>query len=132
MKQIEQYNDAASYNSAVKPTTESRVANIKAGNISKFDGVNVPTTDTPMFGDAVYLDENGNKVAIRKEVYNRSLVPASWTYKGVFLGYHKDGRWATFLGNYNSLPSLKYLGVCQYAWTDAVLDGEEHSKTIGL
>lgn len=132
MKQIEQYNDAASYNSAGKPTTESRVANIKEGNISKFDGVNVPTTDTPVFGDAVYLDENGNKVAIRKEVYNRSLVSALWTYKGVFLGYHQDGRWRAFLGNYSSLPSYKYLGVCQYAWTDAVLDGEEHSKTIGL
>lgn len=132
MKQIEQYNDATSYNSAGKPTTESRVANIKAGNISKFDGVNVPTTDTPVFGDAVYLDENGNKVAIRQNVYNRSLVPASWTYKGVFLGYHKDGRWRVFLGNYASLPSQKYLGVCQYAWTDMVLDGEEHSKTIGL
>ena len=132
MKQIEQYNDAASYNSAGKPNTESRVANIKAGNVSKFDGVNVPTTDTPVFGDAVYFDENGNKVAIRQDVYNRSLVPASWTYKGVFLGYHKDGRWRTFLGNYASLPSLKYLGVCQYAWTNAVLDGTEHSKTIGL
>jgi hypothetical protein len=132
MKQIEQYNDAASYNSAGKPTTESRVANIKEGNISKFDGVNVPTTDTPVFGDAVYLDENGNKVAIRKEVYNRSLVPASWTYKGVFLSYHKDGRWRTFLGNYSSLPSLKYLGVCQYAWTDAVLTGVETTKTIGI
>jgi hypothetical protein len=132
MKQIEQYNDAASYNSAGKPTTESRVANIKEGNVSKFDGVNVPTTDTPVFGDAVYLDESGNKVAIRKEVYSRSLVPAGWTYKGVFLSYHKDGRWRTFLGNYSSLPTQKYLGVCQFAWTDAVLDGEEHSKTIGL
>ena len=132
MKQIEQYNDAASYNSAGKPATESRVANIKECNVSKFDGVNVPTTDTPVFGDAVYLDESGNKVAIRKEVYNRSLMPAGWTYKGVFLGYHKDGRWATFLGNYTSLPSQKYLGICQYAWTDMVLDGEEHSKTIGL
>lgn len=132
MKQIEQYNDAASYNSAGKPTTESRVANIKEGNISKFDGVNVPTTDAPMFGDAVYHDENGNKVAIRQDGYNRSLVPASWTYKGVFLYYHKDGRWATFLGNYTSLPTTKALGVCQFAWTDVVLDGEEHSKTIGL
>ena len=132
MKQIEQYNDAASYNSAGKPTTESRVANIKNGNISKFDGVNVPTTGTHVFGDAVYYDENSNKVAIRQDVYNRSLVPASWTYKGVFLGYHKDGRWRTFLGNYSSLPTAKALGICQYAWTDAALDGEEHSKTIGL
>lgn len=132
MRQIEQYNDVASYNSAGKPNTESRVANIKAGNVSKFDGVNVPTTDTPMFGDAVYMDENSNKVAIRKDVFNRSLIPASWTYKGVFLYYHKDGRWGVFLGNYTSLPSLKYLDVCQYAWTDMVLDGEEHSKTIGL
>ena len=132
MKKIEQYNDITSYNSDGKPTTESRVANIKEGNISKFDSVNVPTTDTPVFGDAVYHDENGNKVAIRKEVYNRSLVPASWTYKGVFLNYHKDGRWRTFLGNYTSLPNTKALGICQFAWTDVVLDGEEHEKTIGL
>ena len=132
MKQIEQYNDAASYNSAGKPTTESRVANIKEGNISKFDGVNVPTTDTPVFGDAVYLDADGNKVAIRKEVYNRSLVPASWTYKGVFLGYHKDGRWRTFLGNYASLPSLKYCDVVQYQLNAPTLDGAEHTQTIGL
>lgn len=132
MKQIEQYNDAASYNSAGKPTTESRVANIKAGNISKFDGVNVPTTDTPMFGDAVYLDENSNKVAIRRDVYNRSLVPASWTYKGVFLGYHKDGRWRTFLGNYSSLPSLKYCDVVQYQLNAPTLDGAEHTASIGL
>ena len=132
MKQIEQYNDAASYNSAGKPTTESRVANIKEGNVSKFDGVNVPTTDTPMFGDAVYLDENGNKIAIRKEVYSRSLVPASWTYKGVFLGYHKDGRWRTFLGNYSSLPSLKYCDVLQYQLNAPTLDGAEHTASIGL
>ena len=117
MKQIEQYNDVASYNSAGKPTTESRVANIKEGNVSKFDGVNVPTTDTPVFGDAVYMDENGNKVAIRQDVYNRSLVPASWTYKGVFLGYHKDGSWRVFLGNYTSLPSLKYADVVQFKVT---------------
>jgi hypothetical protein len=132
MKQIEQYNDAASYNTAGKPTTESRVANIKEGNISKFDGVNVPTTDTPVFGDAVYLDGNGNKIAIRKEVYNRSLVPASWTYKGVFLDYHKDGRWRTFLGNYSSLPSLKYCDVVQYQLNAPTLDGAEHTQTIGL
>lgn len=132
MKQIEQYNDAASYNSAGKPTTESRVANIKEGNVSKFDGVNVPTTDTPMFGDAVYLDEGGNKVAIRKDVYNRSLVPASWTYKGVFLNYHKDGRWRTFLGNYSSLPSYKYADVVQYQLNAPTLDSEEHTASIGL
>ena len=132
MKQIEQYNDAASYNSAGKPTTESRVANIKEGNISKFDGVNVPTTDTPVFGDAVYLDESSNKVAIRQDVYNRSLVPASWTYKGVFLGYHKDGRWRTFLGNYASLPSLKYCDVVQYQLNAPTLDGAEHTQTVGL
>ena len=132
MKQIEQYNDAASYNSAGKPTTESRVANIKEGNISKFDGVNVPTTDIPVFGDAVYLDESGNKVAIRQDVYNRSLVPASWTYKGVFLGYHKDGRWRTFLGNYSSLPSYKYADVVQYQLNAPTLDGAEYTASIGL
>jgi hypothetical protein len=132
MKQIEQYNDAASYNSAGKPTTESRVANIKEGNVSKFDGVNVPTTDTPVFGDAVYFDENGNRVAIRKEVYNRSLVPTSWTYKGVFLDYYRDGRWRVFLGNYSSLPTKKYADVVQYQLNAPTLDGEEHTATLGL
>lgn len=117
MKQIEQYNDQVSYNADGKPTSESRVANIKAGNISKFDGVNVPTTDTPEFGDAVYNDEGGNKVAIRKDVFNPSLVPSTWTYAGVFLGYHKDGRWRVFLGNYSSLPSLKYADVVQFRVT---------------
>lgn len=128
MKQIEQYNDVASYNSAGKPTAESRVANIKEGNVSKFDGVNVPTTDTPVFGDAVYLDENGNKVAIRQDVYNRSLVPASWTYKGVFLGYHKDGRWCVFLGNYTSLPAYKYADVVQFKVT---VPSESGTLTMG-
>ena len=128
MKQIEQYNDVASYNSAGKPTTESRVANIKEGNVSKFDGVNVPTSDTPVFGDAVYLDENGNKVAIRQDVYNRSLVPASWTYKGVFLGYHKDGRWRVFLGNYTSLPTYKHADVVQFKVT---IPSESGTLTMG-
>lgn len=132
MKQIEQYNDTVSYNADGKPAAESRVANIKAGNISKFDGVNTPTTDTPVFGDAVYLDENGNRIAIRKEVYNRSLVPASWTYKGVFLDYHKDGRWRVFLGNYSSLPTKKYADVVQYQLNAPTLDGEEHTATLGL
>lgn len=132
MKQFEQYNDLASYNAAGKPATESRVANIKEGNISKFDGVNVPTTDTPVFGDAVYFDEGGNKVAIRQDVFNRSLVPASWTYKGAFLGYHKDGRWRVFLGNYSSLPSLKYADVLQFQLNAPTLDGAEHTASIGL
>lgn len=128
MKQIEQFNDSASYNAAGKPANESRVANIKSGNVSKFDGVNVQTTDTPTFGDAVYLDEGGNKVAIRQDVYNRSLVPASWTYKGVFLGYHKDGRWRVFLGNYTSLPSLKYADIVQFKVT---IPTESGTLTMG-
>jgi len=128
MKQIEQYNDAASYNAAGKPASESRVVNVKAGNISKFDGVNVPTTDTPMFGDAVYFDEGGNRVAIRRDVYNRSLVPASWTYKGVFLNYYKDGRWRTFLGDYASLPSLKYADLVQFKVT---VPGDSGTLTMG-
>lgn len=117
MKQIEQYNDLASYNADGKPTAASRVANIKAGNVSKFDGVNVPTTDTPVFGDAVYTDENGSKVAIRKDIFNKNLVPAGWAYKGVFLGYRPDNRWCVFLGNYSSLPTYKYADVLQYALT---------------
>jgi len=128
MKQIEQYNDVASYNAAGKPASESRVVNVKAGNISKFDGVNVPTTDTPMFGDAVYFDEGGNRVAIRRDVYNRSLVPASWTYKGVFLNYYKDGRWRTFLGDYASLPSLPYAGLVQFKVT---IPGDSGTLTMG-
>ena len=132
MNQIKQYQNLAQYNAEDIPTSASRVANIKEGNISKFDGVNVPTTDTPTFGDAVYMDENNEKVAIRKEVYNRSLVPESWAYKGVFLGYHKDGRWRTFLGDYTSLPTKKYADVVQYQLSAPTLDGAEHTQTVGL
>ena len=117
MKQIEQYNDLAGYNADGKPTTASRVANIKDGNITKFDGVNVPTTNTPTFGDAVYMDESGNKVAIRKDIFNKNLIPSGWTYKGVFLGYLPDNRWCVWLGNYSSLPTYKYADVLQYALT---------------
>ncbi len=132
MKQIEQYNDLAGYNAAGKPTAASRVANIKEGNETRFDGVNVPTTDTPVFGDVVYKDADGQRVAIRREGYDRALVPADWTYEGPFVCYYRDGRWCVLRGNVTSLPSLKYLGVSLYAWTDAVLDGEAHEKTIGL
>ena len=127
MGQIKQYNDMAGYTADSQPTS-SRVANITDGNLCKFDGVNVPTTDTPTFGDAVYYDDNNNKIAVRSNGYKRSSIPAGWVYKGVFLGYAKNGKWRTFLGNYASLPSLKYADVVQFRVT---IPSESGTLTLG-
>lgn len=104
------------YENLQKSTTESDVTLITAGNLPKYDGVNVEV-DTPQFGDAVYVDANNAKHAYGKDTYTPSLLPSTFTYKGVFLGYHKDGRWRVFLGNYSSLPSLKYADVVQFKVT---------------
>ena len=113
MKNIRKYNTEQEYNLEPKPTQESVVSLIEAGNEVKFDGVNVETT-TPVLGDAVYKDAQGVKHAFKAEGFSPSLLPAGYTYVGVFIGYHKDGRWQVFMGNYSSLPSYKYADVVQF------------------
>ena len=112
---IKTYNNRAAYNAATKPTDESSVSLIKTENAVMYDGVNVQTLE-PEFGDAVYKDANDNKVAFKANGFTPSLL-SGLTYVGVFTGYYKDGRWKVFMGNFNSLPSLKYIDICQYGIT---------------
>ena len=110
---IKNFNTKQEYNLEPKPTTESVVSHINEGNQVKFDGVNVET-QTPTLGDAVYKDAGGVKHAFKAEGFAPLLLPADYTYEGVFIGYYKDGRWQVFMGNYNSLPSYKYADVVQF------------------
>lgn len=115
MATINIFQNRAAYNAAAVPTTATRVGLIQDENEVKVDGVNVITRE-PETGDAIYINGSGEKVAIKGSTLNASLINANWTYKGVFL-YNSDKGWVVFMGNYSTLPSLKYLDVCQYAIT---------------
>ena len=52
---ITKYNNMSAYETAGKPTDESRVAKIVSTNEVIVDGINV-MTKTPLVGDAVYHD----------------------------------------------------------------------------
>jgi hypothetical protein len=112
----------------VKPTTESQVSMIETTREIIVDGVNVVTTQ-PTVGDVVFLDDQNKVIYVKGGSWiQKANIPAAWTHvgyvyfrKGKQVGViHKDG------------ADVKWLDVSQYAWTDVVLDGTEHSKTIGL
>ena len=113
MINIKNFNTEQEYQAETRSEQESVVSHIDAGNQVEYDGVNVETT-TPILGDAVYKDAQGAKHAFKAEGFNPSLLPADYTYEGVFIGYYKDGRWQVFMGNYSSLPTLKYADVVQF------------------
>lgn len=115
MANIKTYNDRGAYNASEKPTTATEVGLIKSENAVVYDGINVQTLE-PEFGDAVYKDLDGNKVAFKANGLTPSLL-SDLTYVGVFIGYYKDGRWKVFMGNYSSLPSYKYADVVQFSIT---------------
>ena len=125
---IKSYNSKADYDAAVKPTTESQVSMIETTREIIVDGVNVVTTQ-PTVGDVVFLDDQNKVIYVKGGTWiQKANIPAAWTHvgyvyfrKGKQVGViHKDG------------ADVKWLDVSQFAWTDAVLDGAEHSKTIGL
>ena len=125
---IKSYNSKADYNAAVKPTTESQVSMIETTREVIVDGVNVVTTQ-PTVGDVVFLDDQNKVIYVKGGSWiQKANIPVAWTHvgyvyfrKGKQVGViHKDG------------ADRKYLDVSQFAWTDVVLDGAEHEKTIGL
>ena len=124
---IKKFNTRADYNAATKSTTESTVSLIVDGNETKYDGVNVLTKE-PICGDLVYLDDTKARVYVKRETYDKTQIPSSWVHVG-YVGARFGSKKLIFD---KAETSLKYLAVSQFAWTDAVLDGEEHEKTIGL
>ena len=125
---IKSYNSKADYDAAVKPTTESQVSMIETTREIIVDGVNVVTTQ-PTVGDVVFLDDQ-NKVIYAKggSWIQKANVPAAWTHVGYV--YFRKGKQVGVI--HKTGADVKWLDVSQFAWTDAVLDGAEHSKTIGL
>lgn len=115
MANIKTYNDRGAYNASERPTAATEVGLIKSENAVVYDGINVQTLE-PEFGDAVYKDLDGNKVAFKANGLTPSLL-SDLTYVGVFIGYYKDGRWKVLMGNYSSLPSYKYADIVQFSIT---------------
>ena len=128
---IEKYQDNAALAAAGLPQGESRVALVADGNRVAIDGVNVEKC-IPSWADPIYVDTDGYTHIIDKETFDASLIPEGWSYKGPFAQMRDKDTVAVFMGDFASLPTEKYLDVCQYAWTDVELDGAEHTKSIGI
>ena len=113
---IKTYPDQSAYAAAGLPVRETRVANITEGNLTKVDGVNVEK-NVARWGDAIFTDSTGKHRIIDRDTLKMSLIPSSWTYEGPYLFQWDNDTMAVWKGNYASLPSLKFLDVCQYAIT---------------
>lgn len=125
---IKSYNSKADYNAAVKPTTESQVSMIETTREIIVDGVNVVTTQ-PTAGDVVFLDDQNKVIYVKGGAWiQKANIPAAWTHVGYV--YFRKGKQVGVI--HKTGADVKWLDVSQFAWTDAVLDGTEHSKTIGL
>ena len=125
---IKSYNSKADYQAAVKPTTESQVSMIETTREIIVDGVNVVTTQ-PTVGDVVFLDDQNKVIYVKGGSWiQKANIPAAWTHVGYV--YFRKGKQVGVI--HKTGADQKWLDVSQFVWTDAVLDGEEHSKTIGL
>lgn len=125
---IKSYSNKTAYNQAVKPTTESQVSMIETTREIIVDGVNVVTNE-PTVGDVVFLDDQNKVIYVKGGAWiQKANIPAAWTHVGYV--YFRKGRQVGIIHKDGS--DQKWLDVSQFAWTDAVLDGEEHEKTIGL
>ena len=125
---IKSYNSNADYQAAVKPTTESQVSMIETTREIIVDGVNVVTTQ-PTVGDVVFLDDQNKVIYVKGGSWiQKANIPAAWTHVGYV--YFRKGKQVGVI--HKTGADQKWLDVSQFAWTDVVLDGAEHSKTIGL
>ena len=125
---IKSYNSKADYQAAVKPTTESQVSMIETTREIIVDGVNVVTTQ-PTVGDVVFLDDQNKIIYVKGGTWiQKANIPAAWTHVGYV--YFRKGKQVGII--HKTGADQKWLDVSQFAWTDAVLDGAEHEKTIGL
>jgi len=129
---IRKFQTINDYNNATLSTEESTVSLIEAGNIVKNDGINVIIKE-PVLGDAVYSDGDDNVIYIKMETLKSSAIPNTWSYIGFVIENREDG---ILIGYGVSMPSKKFLGVCEYVVDiTAEINDETHatfSKTIGL
>ena len=137
---IKNYATEVAYQAATKSQIESTVSMVENTKAVHYDGVNV-ITDAPQLGDAVFLDENNAPVVLKGgDWLIKSNIPAAWTYVGEVLEVVDNNHVRVLYKDISQ--TKKWLDVCQYAWkttkdttTDPdpiLLDGEEHSHTIGI
>ena len=126
---IKNFPNETAYDAAVKPTIESQVAMIENTKEVKYDGVNV-ITDAPQVGDACFLDESNKPVIISAPTLIKANIPAAWTYVGEVVEVTDNDHVRVLHKDISQ--AKRWLDVCQYAWTDAVLDGTETTKVIGI
>lgn len=133
---IKNFPTLADYSAAAKPTIESQVSMIEADKTVKYDGVNV-ITDAPEVGDAVFLNESNVPVILKGgDWIVKANIPAAWTYVGEVLEVVGNNRVRVIYKDIDK--TRKWLDVAQFEWTTAqssdpvTLDGEEHTKTIGI
>lgn len=125
---IKSYNSKADYDAAVKSAIESQVSMIETTREIIVDGVNVVTTQ-PTVGDVVFLDDQNKVIYVKGGAWiQKANIPAAWTHVGYV--YFRKGKQVGVVHKMGA--DRKWLDVSQFAWTDVVLDGTEHSKTIGL
>lgn len=108
---IKKFANTTEYNAFVKPTSESMVS--QAGTECKYDGINVITQE-PEDGDALYLNEQGNKVWLKGgEELNTALLPSAWT--PVAVAIERKGR--NVLAIHITETEKQYVGLWQFAIT---------------
>lgn len=109
---IKKYTSLQEYNAASKSSQESTVSHIDEGNLIKYDGVNVVTSE-PQVGDALYLDLDKNKVFIVGDTLNKNLIPAGWVHVGEV--FKREGDTVGILNKTGA--DRKYADVLQYSIT---------------
>lgn len=125
---IKSFPNKTAYDAATKSTIESQVSMIETSREIIVDGVNVVTTE-PTVGDALFLDEQNNKVFVRGgDWLQKAIIPSAWTWVGTV--FMREGRQVGIVHKTGS--DQKYCDVLQYTLNAPTLDGQEHTASIGV
>lgn len=125
---IKNFPNKAAYDAAAKSTIESQVSMIETSREIIVDGVNVVTTE-PTVGDALFLDEQNNKVFVKGgDWIQKAITPSAWTWVGTV--FMREGRQVGIVHKTGS--DDLYCDVLQYTLNTPTLDGQEHTASIGV
>lgn len=112
---IKQFDTVAEYEAATPSSQESTVAHVESTNQVHIHGVNVVIPlNAAKVGDAIFLDENNEKVVIDGGSLVKAGIPGAWTLVGIV--YMRRGRQVGIINKDGT--DKKYLDVCQYSITE--------------
>lgn len=124
---LKKYNSMEEYAAGERPSDESSVSLIEAGNIVKYDGVNVITME-PKVADVVFTDDEGNVIFVSGETIDKTRIPAEWSHYGYV--YARRGKDVYIIQKDGE--NAKWADVVQFSLTGLTLDGDQHEAAIGL